>query len=159
MRIESLEGCTLIFAEAPHRGVPMEAMQLMLARHPEGLLHTGLAKLYGAVLVGGTRAQLDALERAPQTQIKRQEILDSLPHRLSPEARHWAAFGEHGLSSLSLFWLFAQHALPGYDPSHPTPLDPSDLRRCLLVICALPEAKMEKIPSLGPAWAKLYAHW
>lgn len=74
----------------------------------------------------------------------------------------WLARGERGISSEAI----VTHCL-GVDctkrhvwwSNHP--LDPADLRRCLLLLDTVPEARAElhRIASVSRAWRSLYENW
>lgn len=73
----------------------------------------------------------------------------------------WFVHGECGISSKAMAcavigmkpnerWKFANH-----------PSDPSDFRRCLKFLSAVPEARncMDKVARLSPVWEKLVDNW
>ena len=77
---------------------------------------------------------------------------------------NWLATGERGLSSESIVeYLYGlpilerhwRRSAPHY------PLDPSDLRRCLLLLADSPEttAQFPRMRAAGPEWARLVDAW
>lgn len=72
----------------------------------------------------------------------------------------WLAKGELGSSSMTICkHLFGKGPLTGEEFRHP--LDPDDLRRCVLFVRAVPEAaeRIKEMGVLSPEWAALSAHW
>lgn len=69
----------------------------------------------------------------------------------------WIAVGEVGASS-TVMAAYLTTRTPG-DRSHPH--DPSDLRRCLLLLDAVPELRTElrHMADVSPQWATLIAIW
>ena len=79
---------------------------------------------------------------------------------LSSEAVEWLTSGERGISSEALF----NHTMFGrtnsrWPANHPH--DPSDFRRCHLLVLAVPEVRerLSLMTSESPAWARLVEHW
>ncbi|WP_321967129.1 hypothetical protein [Burkholderia cepacia] len=79
---------------------------------------------------------------------------------LSDAAIQWLANGERGISSETMFTkLTGVKCLKRGEMSHP--LDPSDFRRCRLLLDACPQLrdKLPKMRKLSPAWRALVRHW
>ncbi len=80
---------------------------------------------------------------------------------MTPEIRQsilaWFVTGEVGRSSKALAGCLA--GIPSGNGDHPH--DPDDLRRCLLLLDQIPEARpmLGKVCVLSPAWEALYTHW
>ena len=77
-----------------------------------------------------------------------------------PSMTMWLAIGERGISSNAI----ALTTLDLYPTGHDAwwPLDPADLRRCLLLLEAVPEAREEGLVVLAkrcPKWAALVKIW
>jgi hypothetical protein len=75
--------------------------------------------------------------------------------------RWWLMHGEHGLSSKAMFNFFTisnQAVLSDYS-AHPR--DPSDFRRCYLLLKAVPQYKerLERLKILSPVWSNLVDNW
>lgn len=72
----------------------------------------------------------------------------------------WMHLGEHGVSSETIVEHIYGVPLTGrFGKSHPH--DPSDLRRCLLLLQASPETR-ERLPAMAtcsPTWKRLTEHW
>ena len=77
---------------------------------------------------------------------------------------NWLTEGERGLSSESIVeYLYGLPVLEGhwrrFAPHYP--LDPSDLRRCLLLLADSPEtaARFPRMRAVSPEWARLMDAW
>lgn len=74
-------------------------------------------------------------------------------------AAEWLRTGERGISSEAIFSHLTGIPIGGHrlDP----PSDPSDLRRCRLLLHAVPafRARLRKMAEISPAWAALVARW
>ena len=77
---------------------------------------------------------------------------------------NWLAAGERGLSSESIVeYLYGLPILDGHwrrsAPHYP--LDPADLRRCLLLLAESPEtaAQFPRMREASPQWARLVDAW
>ncbi len=66
----------------------------------------------------------------------------------------WYAIGERGASSEAIARRLLR--LPGR-PHHP--LDPADLRRCLLLLRRLPAGSIGRMRGASPEWTVLVDHW
>lgn len=81
-------------------------------------------------------------------------------HHLPPGAVDWLANGERGNSSEAIFARLTGLPIGGSRcTSHP--LDPADLRRCRLLLEAVPafRARLEEVADVSPVWAALVARW
>lgn len=79
---------------------------------------------------------------------------------LPPGALSWLASGERGASSEAIFERMT--GLPvGPSLRGAYPLDPGDLRRCRLLLEAVPafRARLSEMADVGPVWAGLVARW
>lgn len=73
---------------------------------------------------------------------------------------NWLARGERGISSETIVEALWKIPLTGkWGMSHPH--DPSDLRRCLLLLQASPEtaARISDMALVSPEWERLVARW
>jgi hypothetical protein len=169
-REETICGCSLLYAAEGECGIPIDGMLKVAGRRSGGcVMDTDIARIHGAVVVLGKPGDLARLREAPETIAKGEALAARLslavgPHLagpLSAEARHWAVFGEQGLSSQALFRVLTGVSVPGagFGISHPR--DPADLRRCLLLIEQVPECRgrLAAIADISPAWAALAAVW
>ena len=79
--------------------------------------------------------------------------------RLSPAAVGWLTSGERGISSDALFNQ-TMFGTPGSQWAN-WPHDPSDFRRCHLLVRAVPEVRtrLSVMAKVGPQWAQLVEHW
>ncbi len=71
----------------------------------------------------------------------------------------WFANGETGLSSKTLALWLSEQKRPKKGVHFPW--DPSDFRRCMLLLDAVPELreKMHTLPQLSKEWAAFYEKW
>jgi hypothetical protein len=79
---------------------------------------------------------------------------------ISGAAMKWQRSGEHGISSNAIFSKLTGFPLTGtWGFGHPH--DPDDLRRCRLLLDAVPEfaARLGEMAACGPEWAELVAAW
>jgi len=74
--------------------------------------------------------------------------------------RWWMEFGEHGLSSKTMFNILSddlriQNRTPG------TPSDPDDFRRCYLLLEAVPSfrLKLDRLKPINKTWSNLVVNW
>lgn len=78
-------------------------------------------------------------------------------------ANWWAANGEHGISSKTMF----NHLVKGtgirplQNSYQCTPSDPDDFKRCYKLLQAVPQWKqrLDELKTLSPVWAKLVDNW
>lgn len=69
----------------------------------------------------------------------------------------WLAFGERGTSSETIVSYLT--GLPVRDRYHP--IDPADLRRCMLLLDACPSlaARFDEMRNASPEWSRLVDAW
>jgi hypothetical protein len=87
--------------------------------------------------------------------------LDSL-QAIAKNAQWWLANGERGISSETMFsYLNRQELRIGKNESHPH--DPSDFRRCYLLLKAVPQwrkpAYLNKMKPVSKEWSALIDNW
>lgn len=72
----------------------------------------------------------------------------------------WLRTGERGTSSLALFERLTGHVICGEHERTAHPLDPRDLRRCLLMLerCGLAD-QLHLAADLSEAWGRLVPVW
>ena len=77
---------------------------------------------------------------------------------VSPNLQGWLALGERGVSSESMvrYLVYGQRTNGFNDPA-----DPSDFRRCELLLRWVPELREEfpRMAEVSRRWASLVAHW
>jgi hypothetical protein len=80
---------------------------------------------------------------------------------VSEAANKWLATGERGISSEVIFSRLTGVYIADAVWGAMTPSDPSDLRRCLLLLEAVPEFKTQfhKMSGVSRAWASAVDHW
>lgn len=67
----------------------------------------------------------------------------------------WYATGERGASSEAIARRLL--GIRGQRPSHP--LDPGDMRRCMLLLRRLPAGTIRRMRGASPEWTVLVDHW
>lgn len=75
-------------------------------------------------------------------------------------AMEWQRRGEKGISSNAIFETMTGFPVTGsWGRGYPS--DPDDLRRCRLLLDAVPEfaARLGEMATVGPEWAELVAIW
>lgn len=79
---------------------------------------------------------------------------------MTPEAVDWHLNGEHGISSRAIFNYLHFGAVGGKWYGN-WPQDPSDFRRCELLLKAVPvlRARLPEMAAVHPVWAALVARW
>lgn len=79
---------------------------------------------------------------------------------LPPGANEWLAQGERGVSSLAIFTVMTGLNVASGWGLWP-PADPSDLRRCELLLRAVPEfrGRLPEMASVSPVWKRLVGTW
>lgn len=77
---------------------------------------------------------------------------------ISQAANDWLKRGERGISSETIFSKMTGIDLvsPGHHPS-----DPSDFRRCEMLLRAVPEfrERLDEMKAVSPVWQKLVERW
>jgi hypothetical protein len=154
--VTTQESCTIIKGS-----VPMMIMtRLMYGQPKDCAIDTHLGSLFGATLVFGTPENLKKLRTlAPQRPVDEARFSRS---QLTPGAREWIQTGEHGMSSVYLFWALTGYSMAGSEPPSHVPVDPADLRRCILMLdtCELNDKFAEfAFPDSAIGWSSLQAQW
>lgn len=75
------------------------------------------------------------------------------------QAIEWLRTGERGVSSEGIFSHLTGVPIYQWRPSPPT--DPSDFRRCCLLVQAVPSfrSKLHRMAELGSQWKAIVDHW
>ena len=73
----------------------------------------------------------------------------------------WIRDGERGLSSEAIVDHLAHHPIARASGASCHPYDPADLRRCVLLLDAVPTLRplMPSMADVSPEWAALVARW
>ena len=152
--IEHRGDCVLITG-----AVPVTALGALIKLVPEGsVLSPDAARAWGATFAFGPEEDLQELREAGQI-VAMQREKQARPG-LSQDALRWVAYGEQGISSMTIFSCLAgSHILHRQKWSHP--LDPADFRRCRLLLEAVPELadKLHMMSAVSPQWAALVRDW
>ena len=79
---------------------------------------------------------------------------------ITPNINEWLANGEQGISSKAIVSHLTGINFVGRWGKQP-PYDPSDLRRCMLLLEQCPELRPElhRMADVSPVWATLVAEW
>lgn len=79
---------------------------------------------------------------------------------VTPNINRWLAHGERGISSETIVGHLAGIAIAGAAHGG-APIDPSDLRRCVLLLDAAPELRTEfyRMAEISTTWALLVENW
>jgi len=125
----------------------------------DSILDQDIARMAGADFAIGEPAALTELRTRLEAGALRAEV--SAHPGLSDAATKWLATGNRGMSSNTIFTvLTGVDACNGETPKS-CPYDPSDLRRCRLLLEQVPElqADLHKMASVSPVWHELIAIW
>jgi len=140
--------------------MPLSAMQQMSKMTAEdAVMDTNVARLAGASFAVGPREALDSLkERLVPAAI--QQAKEEHPD-LEPDALSWLVRGERGLSSDAIFSHLTDTPVSKPHEASAYPRDPDDLRRCRLLLEAVPslQGQMSRMAALSPIWARLVDQW
>jgi hypothetical protein len=73
----------------------------------------------------------------------------------------WLRTGERGSSSETIFEVLAEHPIMREPFAGSTPRDPSDFRRCYLLLEAIPEWRneLQKVAEVYPEWKPFADNW
>lgn len=76
-------------------------------------------------------------------------------------AVEWLRSGERGLSSEAIFLHLTGLDVGEEGDRRPYPLDPADLRRCVLLLDAVPEfaARLDEMRTASTTWSRLVDVW
>jgi hypothetical protein len=152
--VERVGACVLI-----HGAVPAQDMLVLTKLVPWGAsLSIACAKVWQATMAFGPAADLELLRQAGEADAL-WRARRAYPE-LSSEAVHWLASGERGVSSETIFsTLTGVDTLGGTQPRPPS--DPSEWRRCQLLLEAVPELapRLHEMAAVSPKWAELVESW
>jgi len=151
------DGCTLVF-----RSIPLSMLNSILDHEPKGAVTSDhLARLAGANIAFGLPQDVDALEAKLTAEAEEKPFASG--SGLIQNAQRWLAAGQQGLSSCSIFWKLTgvKPDYLGRDSEYCHPHDPSDLRRCLLLLDQVPEfqGRISEMSGCSRQWAALVDRW
>lgn len=122
-------------------------------------MDTNVARLAGANFAFGPADALDALKArlVPAARLQ----AEAQHPTLDTDAITWLVEGQRGLSSEAMFSHLTGVAISKPNDRTAYPRDPDDLRRCRLLLDAVPALhnQIGTMASLSPIWAGLIAHW
>lgn len=157
------DGVTLV--RGPDGGVPADLFLSLASRFPQqaAVFDPDVARMAEALFAIGTPDNLARLrgKLAPEARTR----INNMPRmsHLSAAAREWLACGEQGLSALAIYLhttgvrppYLADSALTAY------PRGPADLRRCRLLLDAVPEvrARFAVMATVSGIWRRYVDAW
>lgn len=152
--IRTLGGCRIVVG-----AIPVSEMGMLThGFSKDAMMATDIADRIGATLVIGEPADIDALRKMDLPVSAKREG-DSLAAKTLglPRIAEWLRTGERGASSNAMCKrIFGLPENAG--TSHP--LDPADLRRCLLFLDAAgAHERVYLMQDVSPEWARLVARW
>lgn len=140
--------------------VPARSLEVLIDLVPENsVADPNAARMYGATFAFGPEAELKQL-RVSQAPAVEQQIKATHPG-VSKDATKWLASGERGMSSEAMFTHLTGVKCGddwGFDS---IPYDPSDFRRCQLLLEQVPELHpiFPRMAEVSPKWAALVQAW
>jgi hypothetical protein len=141
--------------------LPMAWFSTIVGHMPkEAVASPDLARMLGCTFAFGLPTNVDALIASLKPAADTAAVASASARGLSEAAARWLASGERGTSSNTIFTILTGvDALDGWSPSYP--VDPSDFRRCRLLLEQCPEVA-EQFPRMASAskmWAALVRDW
>lgn len=140
--------------------VPLSDMAMLSHGYSDqAVMSLELASLTGATLVVGEPEDVERVRHSPLpiSEVRENESLAARRAGLHDLA-NWLRLGERGLSSLTISAKLFGH--PVLHTSINYPRDPSDLRRCLLLLDATDShRRIGEMASVSDEWARLVAEW
>lgn len=165
MVIKERHGCLIAYADGPE-DTPLHALIRITRRTPDRIvMDLHIARLLGALLVGGRKADLQRLRKAAEVEAlaRAKEGYRNHLHRLSEAALNWLAIGEQDAASQALFAITVGVAPIGYaaDKSVHAPETARHFARCGSLYEAVPEvrAQFERARKLGRTWSAVVDRW
>lgn len=155
--VEHRGSCVLITG-----AVPAAAFSTLAQLAPKGsVMDQDCARVLGATFAFGPEAELEALRKAGAENAYRHERAKH--PAISDAAARWLAGGERGISSNFIFTrLTGVNAMCGWNTERDChPHDPSDFRRCQLLLEQVPEFQhwFKDMRAASPVWARLVDAW
>ena len=159
--IERICGCSVVRG-GTSGGIPMNALAEVAKLHrKDSFMDTNLARILDASVVVGSTADLERLWKDPDVLAAGRLKEERLPSHLPAEARRWLVWGEQGTSSLAAFQALSGYRIPGRREDASAPSDLGDLRRCLLMVEAIPgyRGRVPELAALSSQWKALAEGW
>lgn len=155
--ITELGGCRIVTGK-----IPLSAMIMLIHGFPkDAILDYDLARMLDAALAIGMPEDTQRLKNDPSIREQaRQRVASRFGAGDLPQsAIEWLATGQRGGSSECMFHRFTRRLDP--KPGNPYPLDPSDLRRCRLLLDQVPEFQplLPLMSDVSSAWAGVIENW
>ncbi len=147
-RVEVVAGCTLIFGN-----LPISHFTKFAEIHGKsGVMDTRLARLSGATFALGSADDTEALR-----ELLTHRILRANPNMTALD--RWLRVGERGSSTDAIVAKLRMVRDISDLKAHPH--DPDDLRRCLLLLEAVPDLvpDFERMREVSPVWSALVDVW
>lgn len=150
---KTINNCKVIFG-----GIPIDDMTALIGCAPKDwVLNTQASRHLGAALVIGSKEDTESLMDLPPCYEVQMEVYNANASGMSKQAQEWLLRGERGMSSDTMFAVLSGSEIK--DKSYPH--DPSDLRRCRLLLDQVPEfaGRVGEIASVSKEWAGLVDVW
>ena len=155
-RIETKENCKIVWGSFPIND--MSGILKMMGK--KAVMDTSLADRIGATMVIGMPDDIKKLGMRTDLPISESRLSDARivkTKSILGSLQEWLINGERGASSNALCKVF--FGVPERAGNN-HPLDPSDLRRCLLFIrSAGISTHLDKMATASKEWANLIEHW
>jgi hypothetical protein len=153
--IEHRGNCILIFGDVPASAF----LALTKLAPPKSVVDPDVARMFEANFAFGLAKDLQALKASEADNVLRREQTKN--PGLSPEAVKWLAHGERGSSSNAIFSHLTgiNASRRGSELDHP--YDPADMRRCRLLLEAVPslQAELGRMASVSTHWSRFVPAW
>lgn len=153
--VEDRGGCLIIYG-----ALPIEWISRFSKMIPRAIVSPQLAHMMGANFAFGNKTNVERLivEVTPEAEARAKQ--QAAGRGLSDGALRWLGSGERGISSNTMFTvLTGVDAMDGSVKSHP--YDPSDFRRCRLLLDQCPEMAqhLPKMADVSKEWSGLVQNW
>lgn len=154
-RVEHRNNCILVFGSVPIRAF----VKINKLAPKNSIISPRLAELAECNLAMGLPKDIDKLSKQLEPQALQR--VAAAHSELSHEAIKWLAIGEHGSSSKCMFYYFTGIKQNADFDDKAYPHDPSDFRRCRLLLEQVPEfkPKLSKMAGVSDIWKSLIDSW
>lgn len=152
--VKKILGCDVIFG-----GMPVDDFAALMKKMPQkAILDDQAAHHLGATFVAGMPEDTKKLLALPPCEAIQNQVAYAKQSGLSEQAADWLLRGEQGASSKAMFSVLAGFSI---GDKFAYPLDPSDLRRCRLLLDGVPELvpRIGEMSKVNREWAALIARW
>jgi hypothetical protein len=140
--------------------VPAAAFPVLSKLAPEGsVMDPDVARICGVTFALGLPEDLAELRKAGAASAETRERINN--PGLSEAATKWLASGKRGVSSEAIFTHLTGVKCSRDSGFEAIPYDPSDFRRCQLLLEQVPELQplFHRMAEVSPKWAALVKAW